>query len=909
MRLVPHLLFRFFDSEWYESLDRYQPTDELLCVARSVIPPTWQLRRNSKWFYLSPPEVKLPHQGWKIHISATVTNCEEVLRSVAMICRERETAFKFTIDRFLVHLMATKAWSRESAGKFITIYPLNEQHFRELLEELYTALRGVVGPYILSDRRYKDSRVIYYRYGGISSIRVLSHNGEQQHMLTTPDGSLIRDKRVPYWNPPSWVSDDLYVPESSDDENAEPVLKDGRYLIEQVLSFSVNGGVYLALDRTTGSSVVIKEARPATGVNNANQDAVDQLRKEHRLLQKLQDTGITPVPIDLFEDWENLFLVEEYVPGLDLAIYTVTTNPLFKLYPSEAEKKAYLEMMRTIWLKLAHGLAIMHERGIVYGDLSTKNVLVRDGAAGDVRIIDLEAAWEEGVDRPLSLTTPGFTNPTQKSTDRKENDFYALGAVMLATLFPINGLIDIEPSKKNALVEAFGNDLGLAEPLQYLIERCMHNDVAERPASYHLIEIMQRVPVYEAATSTNRATCALSKEELRTTIEGVTAYIRASADTRRNDRLFPADPMVFITNPLSVAYGAMGVAYALARIDGEVPGLLRSWLHAHPVHPSHYPPGLYVGAAGIAWTLWEIGMEDIALQTLRAFDHHPLLWDVANILYGSSGYGMTCLRFYLATRDQTWLDKAIQVGEWLLHSKSEDTRGCYWPEKEGETRLGYARGASGIALYLLYLSLVTEEEQFLETGKRALAFDLSYLRDLEEECLGVPRGTVGSFENVCTQYWINGSAGVATALVRFWAYTGDSEYLPVLKHLSLDTCRKYTAFPGLFQGLSGLGNFLLDAYEFTGKERYLQQAYQAANSVLLYKLQRPGGIAFPGEQLFRISTDFATGSAGIALFLHRLMHADKPVGNFNFTLDQFFPQHSDRSGQVVAKYALNKELK
>ncbi len=706
-------------------------------------------------------------------------------------------------------------------------------------------------------------------------------------MLVTPDGELTPDVRAPYWNPPAWVSDPF---ELTDNEESDPTLKDGRYYVEQPLGFSVTGGVYMATDSDSGSSVVIKEARPATGVDMNGRDAVDRLRKEYRLLQRLQGTGITPAPIDLFEDWEHLFLVEEYIPGLDLGHFTIGFNPLIaKIHPDVRTIEAYVALLQKIWINLALGIAAIHDRGIICGDLSIKNVVVRNAELGDVRIIDLEAAWEDGVDAPTQLMTPGFSSPTRRGAPSKEDDRYALGAVMLGTLFPMNNLLDLEPSAKEVFIEALGGDLGLPEQAQHVIEKCMSNVASERPTPRQVAEIIRHVP---AQCATAPVSTPPSREELLEIVSDIADYICVSADLDREDRLYPADPFVFLTNPLGVAHGAVGVAYALSRIEGEVSKLIRSWILSRPINPDQYPPGLYLGSAGIAWGLWELGLEEVALQTLRATDNHALLWDLADVFYGAAGYGLTCLRLHQGTGDQALLDRAVQVGDWLAHSRISDVRGCHWPDKEGRSWLGYARGASGIALFLLYLHLATGEERFLKLGEEALAFDLTHALTTEEGYLSIPRGTVGSFENVLTHYWLDGSAGVATVLVRFWAYTKNTEYLDTLKRLAQDTFRKYTVFPGLFRGLSGLGNFLLDAYEFTGEECYLHEAYRTASGIALFKIRRSGGLAFPGEQLYRISTDFGTGSAGIGLFLHRLAHAGQQVGNFNFTLDHLLQGYS-----------------
>jgi hypothetical protein len=83
--------------------------------------------------------------------------------------------------------------------------------------------------------------------------------------------------------------------------------------------------------------------------------------------------------------------------------------------------------------------------------------------------------------------------------------------------------------------------------------------------------------------------------------------------------------------------------------------------------------------------------------------------------------------------------------------------------------------------------------------------------------------------------------------------------------------------------LAGIGDFLLDAWSFTGEQKYLDSAYQAARGVIRFKVDRQG-IAFPGDSLSRLSCDYGTGSAGIALFLNRLLRRQGP----DFVLDELF---------------------
>src|SRR5205085_925048 len=106
--------------------------------------------------------------------------------------------------------------------------------------------------------------------------------------------------------------------------------------------------------------------------------------------------------------------------------------------------------------------------------------------------------------------------------------------------------------------------------------------------------------------------------------------------------------------------------------------------------------------------------------------------------------------------------------------------------------------------------------------------------------------------------------------------------------------RKYAIFPSQFFGLAGLGEFFIDMAQLNADPKYLVSAWKAAAGVVLFKLERREGIAFPGEQLMRISCDYATGSAGVGLFLHRLLHG----GPAPFMLDELLLGKQSSEAQI-----------
>lgn len=83
------------------------------------------------------------------------------------------------------------------------------------------------------------------------------------------------------------------------------------------------------------------------------------------------------------------------------------------------------------------------------GRTKLTNVLVSDTDTGAIRVIDLEAAWIKGRQKPSAFFTPGFASPTLNISARDErDDIYSLGSIMLGMLMPVNNLLELDPSLK-----------------------------------------------------------------------------------------------------------------------------------------------------------------------------------------------------------------------------------------------------------------------------------------------------------------------------------------------------------------------------------------------------------------------------------------------------------------------------
>lgn len=124
---------------------------------------------------------------------------------------------------------------------------------------------------------------------------------------------------------------------------------------------------------------------------------------------------------------------------------------------------------------------------------------------------------------------------------------------------------------------------------------------------------------------------------------------------------------------------------------------------------------------------------------------------------------------------------------------------------------------------------------------------------------------------------------MGSVLIRFYDVLKVERYRALATQAARDSFEKYAFSPGHQLGLSGIGEFFLDMYHFTGERQYMTEASKIVRKVLLYRLHTEEGIAFPGEDLLRICNDFATGSAGIGFFLSRFLKS-RPRTFYDFEI-------------------------
>ncbi|MDB4913558.1 MAG: kinase domain protein [Gemmatimonadetes bacterium] len=355
-------------------------------------------------------------------------------------------------------------------------------------------------------------------------------------------------------------------------------------------------------------------------------------------------------------------------------------------------------------------------------------------------------------------------------------------------------------------------------------------------------------------------------------IDKLCSFILANADHTRDDRLWPADQQIFGLNPLSLAHGACGTALFLHAAMGQVPRESLDWIVNSPVSIDAYPPGLSTGLAGIAYTLWELGQHERAEEVMSLCRRSPLRLSDPGLMWGAAGWGIVALRLYQDTGKDAYLDAACEAGEYLVSTGIREDDAMVWrTPSDSQIHFGYGHGGAGIASFLVLLGDATGDDVFHATAQQAMAGDL---RGGLPQRIGIHwpryRGDQATFP-----YFIHGTSGVGTVLIRNSWRTGWEAHGERLAALAEDSFCVWSILPSLFDGLSGVGEFMLDLHRLAGDPLAEARVHRIAKSVLMYGVERPGGIAYPGRWLERLATDASTGSAGIGFFLLRL-HAGGP---------------------------------
>lgn len=206
-------------------------------------------------------------------------------------------------------------------------------------------------------------------------------------------------------------------------------LLDGRYQIIEVIETGEYGQTYLAKDtrRPGQPQCFVKHLRPASNDPKLINTARRQFEKEAEVLEKLGQHEQIPQLFAYFEQNQEFFLVEAYIPGHSLASEILPGKPLSE------------EQVISILKELLEILMFVHANGVIHRDIKPGN-LIRRQSDGKLVLLDFGAVKEMHLDQgqkppTVRIGTLEYMPIEQFQYNPQLNsDIYALGMIGIQAL-------------------------------------------------------------------------------------------------------------------------------------------------------------------------------------------------------------------------------------------------------------------------------------------------------------------------------------------------------------------------------------------------------------------------------------------------------------------------------------------
>jgi len=220
------------------------------------------------------------------------------------------------------------------------------------------------------------------------------------------------------------------------------------------------------------------------------------------------------------------------------------------------------------------------------------------------------------------------------------------------------------------------------------------------------------------------------------------------------------------------------------------------------------------------------------------------------ILSGTAGALLGLIALHQVTEDSGALEAANRCGEHLLNHATIVDDTNLWLSPDGQPLTGFAHGASGIAYALTRLFAVTGNSAFLTTAKEAIAS--------EQKPVELP----------VSISWANGIAGVALAQLGMQPYLETIHF----EQRSLIQRQELDAVDHIYGGNFGRLETLCVAAERLHRPELLKQVHQTSSHLIVQAKTSGGFRLSPNSRLDLYNPAFFHGTAGIGYQILRFAY-------------------------------------
>ena len=736
----------------------------------SGLPLGWQAashaNRHFTWRVMSPKDLELPTQGWKLHVSASLVEAVDLVETVLPVLTEFELTFKVPATLDGVLRINTEQAGGTQIGKVLTVYPSADEVLRALVERLDATWLPTDPPSIPSDLPVGSSGALWIRYGAFTAESSLDALGRPQSMLIGPDGQTYADVRGTSSTQPDWApAAPVAIATRPDDTRVGAVMEIGgqRFLPMRTLSVTRRGRLLLAMRHPDCTLAVVRVAFPGVDYDSSGSDSVIRLHGEYEALTMLRGARIGPELL-------------AYDPVINaLAFQDLGASQFAQLDPRIQLSRLH---------EVARLVSRLHERGLVHRDLKLLNVM--DGPAG-LRLIDFETAAAIGVQDPPGAGTNGYVAPEGRyATAETSYDVYSLGACLAHIELgypPGSVLSDDGPGRLVALMKLRGKNTAA-----HIVAQLAHPLAIRRPSAERAADLLEeRTPAMLAEHDANRRTGDSVKDSQWVMQAAVGAGLASrSFKADHPDGHYWRNSHWLADLPCEgINLGAAGIIIGLASVDaahgrtdfdGDIAGAA-SWLAGRPGSPQAH--GLFTGNSGVALALAvagrRLGRDDFLVAARRRMElaatHSLADYDLFS---GSAGIVLAGSLLQAITGESWPLDLVHDQAERTKNAASSEDGLVTWPTSElfdrsRRTYLGAAHGAAGTALALTVHGRAVGDQELLAIGEQCLsAIATNGMTKDRGNILATTTGVV-----LAPSTWCHGVAGFLWCLIQAFPDAGD----------------------------------------------------------------------------------------------------------------------------------------
>jgi serine/threonine protein kinase len=648
---------------------------------------------------------------------------------------------------------------------------------------------------------------------------------------------------------------------------------------------------------------VIKEGTYGDTKDKQGRDIIDRLKWQRQLHEELQDKIHMPRLLGHFEERGNYYLVIGHIRGKALTKLCAEKRRTLRASIIKGDKSG-MQFLNYL-VQIAGLLESLHGQQIVHRDATPNNYMITP--RGKVALIDMEMCYSVAQQYPtpaFQLGTYGYMSPQQEATKTPTTaeDIFALGAIILQVWSGIapGKLTNEPPEVLRKKVEFLIPDRQIAE----MVMQCLLMDDQERPdaSSIRKILLQYKTDLQRAVSRPVNTITHFPKQDILATLQQAASTLASPllADEEKgwfadDMRPAPGDDKHKLRKAWYASYnrGVTGIIYCLAQYKKA--GLDIEATKSHIAKGldlvkekyidriGESAPGLHFGSDGIAAILATAIRQQLVEPSVEYLDWIDQLLQINNsrsdVLHGVAGSGIANLicRSYIG--QQAVSERLHRYADLLIAQQQNDGswanghyRQKFTRRKKKKITRGFAEGMAGIICFLLEFSDSYQHQPSLIAAKKGLRWLIKKAKTKNGEVYWL------SARNKELNYsWSDGNAGIALSFIRAYRHTGEEIY----RQYATKALRNIPAFVtdnniSQYNGLCGLGEVYLEAYQVFNENEWLERADWIAQLIMHLKKEHPQhGPYWLVDHDRQPVANFMVGNSGVLHFLLRYCYPEK----------------------------------